>query len=381
MTGQDATGRGMTGQGMTQDGTNPAGATLSGATARGGQTATPPPRDPVVWAAVVALLVGATALAGLIALAGENPLLVLAGLIRYAFFTTNGLADTTVRAIPFCLVGLGVALAFRAGVFNIGADGQLIAGAGAAIACAPLLAGWPAPSGLLVLLLAGMAGGAVWGAIAGILKARFGANEIIATIMLNYIAVQLLGWLLRGPLQEPGGIFPRSVRLAADLRLPVLIDGTRITAGLLVALLAVAAVWIIVARSRWGFALTLTGANPEAARYGGARPGFVVVSVMAASGALAGLAGIVEVSGLHGRLQEGFAPGFGLTAIAVALLARLNPLLIPVSAFGFAGLYVGSATVARTSAVPYPVVHLIEAAIILGFLAVGVLRRRAPAAG
>jgi len=350
-------------------------------TGRGGQAPVARMRDPMVRAAVGALLAGAAALGGLIALAGENPLLVLGGLIRYAFFTANGLADTTVRAIPFCLIGLGVALAFRAGVFNIGADGQLIAGAVAAVACAPLLAGWPVPAGLLVMLLAGMAGGALWGAVAGVLKARFGANEIIATIMLNYIAVQLLGWLLRGPLQEPGGIFPRSARLAAELRLPVLIEGSRISAGLLVALVAVVVVWILVARSRWGFALTVTGANPEAARYGGVRPGIVVVSVMAASGALAGLAGIVEVSGLHGRLQEGFAPGFGLTAIAVALLARLNPLLIPVSAFGFAGLYVGSATVARTSAVPYPVVHLIEAAIILAFLAAGVLRRRAPAAG
>lgn len=350
-------------------------------TGRGVQAATARRPDPMVRAAAAALLVGAAALAGLIALAGENPLMVLGGLIRYAFFTANGLADTTVRAIPFCLIGLGVALAFRAGVFNIGADGQLIAGAVAAVACAPLLAGWPVPAGLLVLLLAGMAGGALWGSVAGILKARFGANEIIATIMLNYIAVQLLGWLLRGPLQEPGGIFPRSARLAADLRLPVLLEGSRISAGLVVAVVAVAVVWLLVARARWGFALTLTGANPEAARYGGVRPGFVVVSVMAASGALAGLAGIVEVSGLHGRLQEGFAPGFGLTAIAVALLARLNPLLIPVTAFGFAGLYVGSATVARTSAVPYPVVHLIEAAIILAFLAAGVLRRRAPATG
>lgn len=334
-------------------------------------------RDPAFTAAVAVLAAGAAALAGLIALAGENPVAVLAALVRYGFFTANGLADTTVRAIPFCLIGLGVALAFRAGVFNIGADGQLTLGAVAAVACAPVLAGLPWPLGLAGLLVAGMAGGAFWGLVAGVLKARFGANEIIATIMLNYIAVQLLSWLVRGPLQEPTGIFPRSAKLAADLTLPVLVPGTRVSAGLLVALAAVAVVWALVARSRWGFALTLTGANPEAARYGGLRPAWVVISVMAAGGALAGLAGIVEIAGLHGRLQEGFAPGFGITAIAVALLARLSPLWVPVSAFGFAGLYVGSATVARTTAVPFPLVHVIEAAIILAFLAAAVLRRRA----
>jgi ABC-type uncharacterized transport system permease subunit len=333
-------------------------------------------RDPAFMIAIAVLLIGAVSVVGLIALAGENPAQVLAALLRYGFFTANGLADTIVRAIPFCLIGLGVALAFRAGVFNIGADGQLIMGAAAAVALVPVLGVFPHPFGLVVLLLAGMAGGAAWGGIAGVLKARFGANEIIATIMLNYIAVQLLSWLVRGPLQEPMGIFPRSARLPAELTLPVLFSGTRISWALVVALVAVAVIWFLVARTRWGYALTLSGANPEAARYGGVRSQWIVLSVMAAGGALAGLAGIAEVAGLHGRLQEGFAPGFGITAIAVALLARLNPLLIPVSAFGFAGLYVGSATVARTTAVPFPLVHVIEAAIILGFLAAAVLRRR-----
>lgn len=329
--------------------------------------------------ALVVLAAGLAALAGLIAAAGENPLRVLAELVRGGFLTPAGLADTTVRAIPLCLVGLGIACAFRAGVFNIGGDGQLLIGACAAVACLPLLAGLPAPLALAGLMLAGMVGGAAWGAVAGVLKARFGANEIIATIMLNYIAVQVLSWLVRGPLQEPAGIFPRSARLPAELRLPALIDGTRISAGLLIAAVAVGVVWLLLARSRWGFGVTMTGQNPDAARYGGIRPGRVTVTVLALGGALAGLAGIVEVSGLHGRLQEGFATGFGITAIAVALLARLNPLWVPVTAFGFAGLYVGSATVARATAVPFPLVNVIEAVIILGFLALTVLRRRAGA--
>lgn len=339
-----------------------------------GRTLTP--RRPEARLALVLLAAGVALLAGLIWLAGENALRVLVALVQGGFLTPSGLADTVVRAIPLCLVGLGVACAFRAGVFNIGGDGQLLIGACAAVAVVPLLAGLPAPLALAGLMLAGMAGGAAWGLVAGVLKARFGANEIIATIMLNYIAVQVLSWLVRGPLQEPAGVFPRSARLPGELRLPVLIDGTRISAGLVVALVAVGVVWILLARSRWGYGVTLTGQNAEAARYGGVRPGWVAMSVLAAGGALAGLAGTVEVAGLHGRLQEGFATGFGITAIAVALLARLNPLWVPVTAMGFAGLYVGSGTVARATAVPFPLVNVIEAVVILGFLALGVLRRR-----
>ena len=338
------------------------------------------PNRPEARLAALVLAGGAVAFVLLILAAGETPLGVGWAMLQGGFLTVDGLTDTVVRAIPLCLIGLGVALAFRAGVFNIGADGQLLIGACLAVACAPVLAGWPAPLGLAALLVAGMAGGALWGGAAGVLKARFGANEIIATIMLNYIAAQVLGWLVRGPLQEPMGIFPQSDRLADALRLPVLIDGTRISAGLLVALLAVAATWLVVARFRYGYALTLAGQNPEAARYGGVRLARITVSVMALGGALAGLAGIVEVSGLHGRLQEGFALGFGITGIAVALIARLNPLLVPLSAFGFGGLYVGSATVARTTDVPFPLVHVIEAAIILAFLAASALRGRPGAA-
>jgi simple sugar transport system permease protein len=348
----------------------------------GAQTISGLSRRPEARLAALMLACGAAVLIALILIVGENPAAIAWAMLRGGFLTLDGLADTVVRAIPLCMIGLGVALAFRAGVFNIGADGQLLIGACVAVACVPLLSGWPAPLGLLALLLAGMVGGALWGGIAGVLKARFGANEIIATIMLNYIAVQVLGWLVRGPLQEPMGIFPQSERLPQALRLPALIEGTRISFGLFVAAVAVAAVWVVVARFRYGYELTLTGQNPEAARYGGVRLGWITVSVMTFGGALAGLAGIVEVSGLHGRLQEGFAPGFGITGIAVALIARLNPLLVPFSAFGFAGLYVGSSAVARTTEVPFPLVHVIEAAIILAFLASTVLRPGArPAAG
>ncbi|WP_175483299.1 ABC transporter permease [Salinihabitans flavidus] len=310
---------------------------------------------------------------GLIALAGESPLRILAILIGEGFLNRAGIADSLVRSIPLTLAGLGVVLAFRAGVFNIGVEGQLLIGAALAVACAPILSPLPSALSLPLLLLAGTLGGAVWGGIAGFLKARFGANEIIATIMLNYIAIQMVSWLIRGPLQEASGIFPRSDKLANSLRLPILFDGTRLSAGLIVAALACVAVWFLVARSRYGYALTVTGKNPDAARYGGIRPGVIAFSVLCLSGALAGLAGIVEVSGLHGRLQEGFVGGIGITAIAVALLARLNPIWVPVAAFGFSGLYVGSDSVARLTEVPFPLVHVIEGMIVLAFLVLQIL--------
>lgn len=333
-------------------------------------------QPPEVRAALLTLLLGALALVGLIVLAGESPARVLAILVRQGFLTPNGIADAVTRAIPLCIIALGLAVAFRAGLYNIGADGQLAIGASVAAACAGVAAGLPPVPGILLLLIAAMLGGAVWGGIAGLMKARFGASEIVSTIMLNYIAASVLSWLVRGPLQELMGVFPRTEKFAASLRLPVLFEGTRISFGLVIAALAVVLLWFLLSRMRYGYALTVMGQNLHAARYGGLPTRWLTFGALAFSGAMAGLAGIVEILGLHGRLQEGFAPGFGITAIAVALIGRLNPLLIPLAALGFGGLYVGSAAVARQTALPFPLVNIIEAAVIFGFLTLGVLRRR-----
>lgn len=318
---------------------------------------------------------------GAILLAGANPLSVLAGIFQRALLTRAGLLEAVLRTIPLTIMGLGIALAFRARVFNIGMDGQLIAGSVLAVALAPLL---PANAiGLLILLAAGLAGGALWGGIAGLIKARFGGNEIIATIMLNYVAIQILSWLVRGPMQEKMKVIPRSDAIDRALRLPVLFDGTRIHAGLLVAIVAVIVIALLAGKSRFGFKLAVVGANEHAARYAGMNPGTIAGIVLAVSGALAGLAGAVEISGLYGRLQEGFAPGFGIRAIAVALVARLNPLLVPLSAFVFSLFYVGLGALARNGVVPFPIINIIEGTIILVFLAGSVAyaaRRKEPAA-
>ncbi|PSJ56867.1 ABC transporter permease [Pseudaminobacter soli (ex Li et al. 2025)] len=345
--------------------------------ASAGHTSTARRLSPEARAAILTLVGGALALAGLILLAGESPARVLTLMLREGFLTLNGLGAAATRAIPLCLIALGLAASFRAGIYNIGADGQLAVGTAVAVACAGSVAGLPFGTGIALLLIAAMLGGAAWGAVAGLLKVRFGANEIVTTIMLNYIAANVIGWLVRGPIQEPMRMFPRTARLPEILRLPILFEGTRISAGLIVALLAVVILWFLLTRTRYGFSLAVMGLNSSAARFSGLSRGRLTGGVLALSGAMAGLAGIVEVLGLHGRLQEGFAPGFGITAITVALLARLNPLLIPVAALGLGGLYVGSAAVARDTAVPFPLVSIIEAAVIFGFLLISVLRRKA----
>lgn len=317
--------------------------------------------------------VGALAVGAILA-AGASPLEVVQVALQRALFTRAGFLEALLRAIPLTIMGLGIAVSFRAGVFNIGMDGQLIAGSALAVAMAPLLPGGAA--GIALFLALGVVGGACWGGIAGYIKARLGGNEIITTIMLTYVATQLMSWLVRGPMQETMHIIPRSDPIDAALRLPAIVDGTRIHAGLIIAIIAVIATAIVVGRSRYGFKLDVVGQNPSAAAYAGINPVWIAGSVLAVSGAFAGLAGAVEISGLYGRLQEGFAPGFGISAIAVALVVRLNPWLVPISALGFSLMYAGLSSVAQKALVPFPLINIIEGVIVLIFLAVSVIPPR-----
>lgn len=320
---------------------------------------------------VVALVVGA------ILFAGADPFEVARAAVQRALFTRAGFLEALLRTVPLTIMGLGIALSFRAGIFNIGMDGQLIAGSALAVALAPWLPGGAA--GIALFLALGIAGGAAWGGIAGLIKARLGGNEIITTIMLTYVATQLLSWLVRGPMQEKMRIIPRSDPIDAALRLPVIVEGTRIHAGFLVAVLAVVATAFVVRRGRYGFKLDVVGQNASAAAYAGMNPAAIAGMVLAVSGGFAGLAGAVEISGVYGRLQEGFAPGFGISAIAVALVVRLNPWLVPVSALGFSLLYAGLGSVAQKALVPFPLINIIEGAVVFLFLAASVMPARVPA--
>ena len=276
---------------------------------------------------------------------------------------------TLVRSTPLILAGLAVALAFRAGVWNIGAEGQLLMGAAAASAVALQLGSSVGALSIIPAIAAGAGAGACIAAVAGILRSRFGVLEIISTIMLNFVALHLVGFLVRGPLQEPTGLYPQSATLAVAARLPVLIPGTRLHWGILLAVLAAFALWGVLRYTEAGFRIRLVGANPVAARTAGSIdvPATVLTAFLA-SGALAGLAGAIEVTGVTYALYESLSPGYGYTAIAVALLARLHPFGILLTGTLLGALQAGGSAMQRDAGVPSVLVTIVEAVLILGMV-------------
>lgn len=323
----------------------------------------------VAMAALLAATVLAM-LATLLALGGYDVGLAMGALLRGAAGSPTIFASSTlVRATPLIVTGLAVALAFRAGIINIGADGQLLAGAAATAAIALVVTAWPAALAIPVMLGASAVMGALIAAVPAWLRRRFGVLEVITTIMMNFIVLYAVGYLVRGPLQEPTGINPQSPTLDASLRLPFVIPGTRLHLGFVIAVvLAIALSWIL-RRTAAGFRVRVAGANPHAARVTGRvdveRLG---MRVFLMSGALAGLAGGIEVTGVTLALYENLSPGYGFTAIAVALLGGLEPLGVIVSGIFLGGLASGAAAMQREAGVPAVLVSVLEAAVILGVI-------------
>lgn len=303
---------------------------------------------------------------------------VLDAFWRGSLGTTSALlSGTLVRAVPLTLVGVAIAVAFRAGVFNIGGEGQLLLGGVAATAVGLQWSHAFGPATLLVALAASAVAGGAWAGIAAVLRARFGVLEVISTIMLNFVAANLVSYLVRGPMQEPTRIYPQTDMIAPAARLPLLWPGTRLHAGLLIALAAAAITWWIFARTAAGFRLRVVGASPTAARTSG-RVDVARVSAAAliASGALAGLAGGIEVTGVTYALYENLSPGYGFAAIAVAILARLNPLAVVATGFLFATLETGALGMQRDAGVPSVVASAVEAIVILAVIGASALRLR-----
>jgi general nucleoside transport system permease protein len=291
---------------------------------------------------------------------------------------------TLVRAVPLLLTGCAVALAFRGGVLNIGAEGQLLIGAAsaAAVAFAVPAAGSGAPIWIAAALIAAAAGGALVAAVAAHLRLRYGVLEVISTIMLNFIAVHIVSYLVRGPLQEPTHVYPQSATIAQTLRLSHILGAGRLHMGFVLALmLAVATGWML-RYTAAGFRLLATGESPTAAASaGGIDVRGTTTRVFLLSGALAGLAGGVEVLGVTFALYENISPGYGYTAIAVALLARLDPWRVVVTAVLFGALEAGAGAMQRDAGVPSTLVSVIEATLILAVVAAQAIRSRRQVAG
>jgi simple sugar transport system permease protein len=302
------------------------------------------PLATTLGAVAVALVIGGI----VIALAGGDPVRAYVHIVGAAFGSVGVLSDTLVVATPLILTGLACALAFRMRLWNIGAEGQLLMGAwgASAIVLLPVLPP-DAPQFLFVALMAvaGLAMGALWGFIPGVLKARLGVNEIIVTLMLNYIAALWIEFWVFGAWSEGG--FQMTPQFPRQAWLPRLADfaesfkglaGLTVHFGLILALIAVGVVWFILKRSRWGYEIRLIGDSPSAARYAGIDIARNTILVFMLSGALAGLAGAVEVGGVVHRLQQNFSPGYGFTAIIVAYIAKFDPIGVVVASIVFAAL-------------------------------------------
>ena len=299
--------------------------------------------------ATILALVVALVISGLvIAFVGGDPIRSYGHILSAAFGSVGVISDTLVMATPLLLTGLACTVAFRMRLWNIGAEGQLLLGAwgASAVVLAPLLpAGTPGFVLIPAMMLAGAAAGAAWGLIPGLLRALLGVNEIIVTLMLNYIALFWIQFWVFGPWSEGG--FQQSEAFPPEAFLPRLTDfassvpalgGLTVHLGFLFGVGAAVIVWLVLERSRWGYEIRLAGDSPEAARYAGVDIKRLIIVVFAASGALAGLAGMSEVSGSVHRLQDRFSPGYGYTAIIIAYLARFDPLRVILASILFGAL-------------------------------------------
>lgn len=317
------------------------------------------------WA-VVAVVLGLGVLALGLEAAGYDASTALRALWSGAFGSWYAFTSSTlVRAVPLTLIGLGIAIAFRGGALNIGGEGQFYAGAMAATWVGLHVAGRPAPIAAGALLLAAALAGAAWVAVPVWLKLRFGVIEVISTLLLNFVAESLVSLMVQGPLQEQSRIYPQSDAISESARLPLLV-GTRLHAGFLLALVAALILWFLFARTLWGFRLRAVGVGPRAAEVSGQ----IVSQRMAAlalllSGAMAGLAGGVEVSGVSYALFQNLSPGYGFTGIAVALLGGLHPAGILVAGILFGALEAGAGAMQREAGVPAVAVYVVEAAIMI----------------
>ncbi len=309
---------------------------------------------------ILALIFGAIVLL----VFGVNPLEAYRVMIEGSLGSGYALSETLVKAIPLMLTGLGVSIAFRMLFWNIGAEGQLAMGG---IAAAYIALFWadrlPGPLVLPLMFVAGVLAGAVWGLIPAFLRAVLGVNEILTTLMMNYIAILLVEYLYLGPWRDPQGYgFPGTAQFPQVAWLPRLTG--RVHLGLIFALLAAVLVWFVLTRTRWGYEIQVIGENPRAARYSGINIGFNILLVMLLSGGLSGLAGMAEVAGISRRLYQGLTVGYGYTAIIVAWLANLNPWGILFVAFLMGALLVGGDQLQVAMGLPAAVALVLQGAIL-----------------
>ncbi len=312
------------------------------------------------YATLVALAITAVIIGALVALVGVSPLDAFTSLYEGAFGSRESALETLVQATPLILTGLAAAVAFRAGVWNIGGEGQFFAGAIGTWWVADMLPGLPAPLLFVAMFTGAAVAGALWASIASVLLVRYGTNEILTTVMLNFVIVYILSWLLAGPWRSPKTPYSQTERMAEQTYLPRFFDDSRLHWGLAVALASAWVVYYVIRRTSIGFEIRAVGVNKRASAYKGINVGASVITVMAISGALAGFSGAGELLGVHHRLQIDWAHGLGFTGIIIALVARLHPAGVVVVAVAFAGLVNGSTSMQIGTGIPAALVQVIE---------------------
>ena len=310
--------------------------------------------------------------------AGANPFAVLGLIVKGAAGSKFALLETLNRATPLIFTGLAVAVAFRAKLWNIGAEAQLYAGALVTVVLGTGALGWPSGILLPTLAVLAMLAGALVLLVPALLKVRFGVDEVVTTLLFNFIFLLFISMLLEGPLKDPMGMgWPKSARLIPEARLPRIFDGLRLHWGFALALIAAGIVWVIERRTTLGYEMRAVGLNREAAKFAGIPVNAVLIKTALLSGGLAALAGYSEAAGLKGNLTLDLSPGFGYTGIIVAMLALLNPLAVVAAALFVAGIFVGADSMSRAVGVPtYLADIMLATALLLMVLAIMLTRFR-----
>lgn len=323
------------------------------------------------WLSPIIALLAMLIVGGLVFLAlGKNPLEAFQVFFIEPLSSWYGWSELMIKASPLILIALGLSIGFKARIFNIGAEGQLIVGAicggGLAIACQGISSFWVLPT----MVIAGAIGGALWGALPALLKTHFNAQETLTTLMLNYIAMFILLYLINGPWKDPMGMnFPQSVMFDEGTLFPILFEGTRMSSIVLLTVFAVFAFWIFNKYSFLAYQLEVGGQAPDASRYAGFSAKQAVWLSLMISGLMAGIAGIGEVAGPIGQLNPNISPGYGYAAIIVAYLGRLNPIGIVLSGFLMALLYIGGETAQLNLQLPSAITGLFQGMLLFFLLA------------
>ncbi len=313
-----------------------------------------------VGSVLAGVIVAVLLCSALIALAGSPVLASYRALLKGAFGTENAIVETLVQATPLIFTGLAAAFAFRAKIWNIGGEGQLWAGAIGCYFVYDLLGSAPRAVALVAMMIGGMVFGAAWAGIAVLLRNRFGVSEVISTVMLNFIIINITSYLLSDLWRDPASFYYQSALMTETGTLPGIWGTSRLHLGFVLALVMAALVWFVLERTSFGYEIRAVGVNSRVASYGGINGARILAFVMLASGAIAGLAGASELSGIHQRLQLGLSASLGFTGIIIALVARLRPGPIIIAAIAAGALTNGATTMQLTTGVPAALADVIK---------------------